>query len=69
MFAQGATEQASTSDELSGKLSQISQQVKESASVAENAKVKANVVQEEMSDSSEKNGRTCGCNGTDESTI
>ena len=54
MFAQGATEQASTSDELSGKLSQISQQVKESASVAENAKVKANVVQEEMSDSSKK---------------
>ena len=54
MFAQGSTEQASTSEELSEKLSQISHQVKESASVAENAKVQANVVREEMSDSSEK---------------
>lgn len=55
-FAQGATEQASTSQELAATISEISQQVKNSAVVAENAKERAAIVGEEMTKSNEKMG-------------
>lgn len=54
ILAQGSTEQASTSDGLVTTLSTISQQVKDTASVTESAKLQANAVGEEMMDSNRK---------------
>lgn len=54
LLAQGSTEQASTSEGLASTLNEISQQVKETASVAEDAKLQADHVSEEMLDSNRK---------------
>lgn len=54
LLAQGSTEQASTSEGLASTLNEISQQVKETASAAEDAKLQADHVSEEMLDSNRK---------------
>lgn len=53
-FAQGSTEQASTTQELAATVSEVAQQVKESADNAETAKDKADNVGVKMSQSNEK---------------